>query len=569
MYFSIKNSRLIISSKILGGNNNFKIIGFPTLNNKLTLVNDNIFKIKDIYWQINIDNIWKSVHKGNKYITNKEYIGNELRVLISYFDNNNFLDNIIIPYFSISSNNVYTLPNAKLNKKYFFKFSLENNEKIFLKSDWLNFNIKNEMIILYGEPNDLNLVNFHIMKNDNILKYFRLYIDNDKKTENILLMKKDNEDIIVDNLYYYNLKTNDMFKNISFEIINFPKWLNFINNNDGSAIISGVPNINNIGQNKVSLIIFSNNIKEKLEYFIKVLPDKELPVLKELKKISKVTKSENIYYCFSSSKYGTIIYEGNIYSESKKAKIGFNKILLKTDIDGIYSGSIKVKDSNRNISLPLYVNSFKVDRIKPKLVSVNIESSGKNLNYAKLNDIIKLKFKSDKEINVTSLLILDQLVDVNKINKFIFEANYKLNKEILSKKVNFKINFEDYLKTKGDEISVVTNNSFVIIDMIKPKLKSVKINSSNEDKFLAKIDDIISIEIISDKVIDNINIEFFGEFVNIIKVDDFNFIGKYSILGDININNSMLKIEYDDLAGNKGDIITDTTDNSYIEILQK
>ena len=85
MYFSIKNSRLIISSKILGGNNNFKIIGFPTLNNKLTLVNDNIFKIKDIYWQINIDNIWKSVHKGNKYITNKEYIGNELRVLISYF----------------------------------------------------------------------------------------------------------------------------------------------------------------------------------------------------------------------------------------------------------------------------------------------------------------------------------------------------------------------------------------------------------------------------------------------------------------------------------------------------
>ena len=29
----------------------------------------------------------------------------------------------------------------------------------------------------------------------------------------------------------------------------------------------------------------------------------------------------------------------------------------------------------------------------------------------------------------------------------------------------------------------------------------------------------------------------------------------------------MLKIEYDDLAGNRGDIIYETTDNSYIKIL--
>ena len=48
--------------------------------------------------------------------------------------------------------------------------------------------------------------------------------------------------------------------------------------------------------------------------------------------------------------------------------------------------------------------------------------------------------------------------------------------------------------------------------------------------------------------------------------NDFNFIGKYSIVEDINNTNLMLKIEYDDLAGNS-DIITDTTDNSYIEIL--
>ena len=103
--------------------------------------------------------------------------------------------------------------------------------------------------------------------------------------------------------------------------------------------------------------------------------------------------------------------------------------------------------------------------------------------------------------------------------------------------------------------------------MIKPKLILVKVSSSNQNKFYAKVDDIVNIEIMSDKVINNLNIEFFGKFVNIIKLDDFNFIGKYSIMEDINKENLMLKIEYDDLAGNQGDIIMDTTDNSYIEIL--
>ena len=558
----------MIFSRILGGSNNLKVIGLPNPDNKLIFVDDNTLKIKEIFWQININDTWTNDQIGNEYIISKENIGNELRLFISHFDTDNFLDNIIIPYFSISSNNEYILPNAKLNEQYFFKFKLEEDEKVFLESTWLNYDIKNDMIIMYGLPNDINLVKFKIINSDEIIKYFKLYIDTiiDKKIENILSIAKDNENIIVDNLYFYNLKTNDRFKNINFEIINIPKWLNFINNNDGSALISGIPNINNVGENKVSLIIFSNNVKQKLEYIIKVYPDKELPILKELKKVQKFIKSENIYYYFLSSKSGKLIYDGNIYSESKTAKIGINKILLKTDIDGIYSGSIKVKDSNRNISLPLQINCFKVDRAKPKLINVHIESNGKNPNYAKLNDIIKLKFTSDKEINVTSLTILDKIIDYIKIDK-VYEAIYKLDEEMLQKKVNFKINFEDFLKTKGAEVFSVTDNSFVIIDMIKPKLISVKVRSSNENKFIAKIDDIISIEVISDKVIDNLNIEFFGEFVNIIKVDDFNFIGKYSILESTNKENLMLKIEYYDLAGNKGDIVNETTDNSYIEIL--
>ena len=568
MYFNIKNGSLMIFSQILGGSNNLKIIGFPNPNNQLTFINDDILKIKDVYWQLNIDNTWTNDHKGNDYIVAKENIGNQLRIFISYYDKDNFLDNIIIPYFSISLNNTYMLPYAKLNKEYFFKFMIEDDEQINLESDWLNYENKNKMIILHGVPKDISELNFHLEKDGIITKNFKILMENSKiDKEKILIMKKDNENMIVDNLYFFIIETNKNLKSIIFEIEKLPKWLNFVNNNDGTAIISGVPKLGNVGKNIISLVIFSENSREKLEYIIKVFPDRELPVLKELKKMPKVTKSNNVYYNFSCSKSGNLIFNGNIYSESKTAKIGINKILLNTDSDGIYSGSIKVKDFNRNISLPLQISPFKVDRAKPILVNVHIESNGKNPNYAKLNDIIKLKLTSDKEINVTSLIMIDQLIEVTQIDKINYEGIYKLDKEIISKKVNFNINFEDYLKTKGDEVFSVTDNSFVIIDMVKPKLISVKVSSSNENKFLGIIDDIISIEIISDKIINNLNIEFFGEFVNIIKIDDFNFIGKYSILEDINENNLMLKIEYEDLAGNKGDIITDTTDNSYIEIL--
>lgn len=568
MYFNIKNGSLMIFSRILGGSNNLKIIGFPNPNNQLTFINDDILKIKDVYWQLNIDNTWTNDHKGNDYIVAKENIGNQLRIFISYYDKDNFLDNIIIPYFSISLNNTYTLPYAKINKEYFFKFMIEDDEQINLESDWLNYENKNKMILLHGIPNDISELNFHLEKDGIITKNFRILMESSKiEKDKILLIRKENESMIVDNLYIFIIETNKNLKSIIFEIEKLPKWLNFVNNNDGTAIISGVPKLGNVGKNIVSLVIFSENSREKLEYIIKVFPDRELPVLKELKKIPKVTKSNNVYYNFSSSKSGKLIYNGNINSESKTAKIGINKILLKTDIDDIYSGTIKVKDSNRNISLPLQISPFKVDRAKPNLLNVHLESNGKNPNYAKLNDIIKLKFTSDKEINVKSLVIIDQLINVIKIDKINYEGIYKLDKEITSQKVNFKINFEDYLKTKGDEVSEVTDDSFVMIDMIKPKLILVKVSSSNQNKFYAKVDDIVNIEIMSDKVINNLNIEFFGKFVNIIKLDDFNFIGKYSIMEDINKENLMLKIEYDDLAGNQGDIIMDTTDNSYIEIL--
>ena len=372
----------------------------------------------------------------------------------------------------------------------------------------------------------------------------------------------------MDNLYLYKLKTNET-KNIKFDIEKLPKWLNFIDNKDGTALISGIPSIDNIGDNVIKINVNHNDFSDTLEYAIKVIPDKTLPILKEIGNLPEATNAKNIYYYFNSSKNGSIIYDGNINSKTKTAKIGYNKILLQTSVDGIYSGSIRVKDSNRNISKPLVIKSLKVDRAKPQLVKVSIESNGKNSNYAKLNDTIKLKIVANKPISKPNVIILNRYAKVNIISKTEYEATYKVGISTISKDAKFKINFSDYLKNKGKEVTKVTDESFVKIDMTKPKLNYVKITSSNKNKSFGIIDDVISLELQASEPINIPDIEIFGDKTNILKINESTYIGKYTIKPTTNKNNELFKIEYDDLAGNIGDIVKTTTDKSSIEINTK
>ena len=53
------------------------------------------------------------------------------------------LDNIYLPYFNISDNDKFNLPEATINKEYNFKFDMDNNDELFLESSWLNYKIDN------------------------------------------------------------------------------------------------------------------------------------------------------------------------------------------------------------------------------------------------------------------------------------------------------------------------------------------------------------------------------------------------------------------------------------------
>jgi len=575
-FFSIKDNYINICSNIIGGSNkNLKIIGIPKPDNIIKLEDRSILKVKDVYWQVKIDDKWINQETGYEYKVNRDYIGKELRVLIAYFDEDGFLNNICIPYFNISINNTYNLPVAEENKSYEFSFSLEKDEIISLDSDWLKFKLYDNIVTLYGIPKYTNSVNFYVKKKTEIVRSYivnvskKIQNENDNRINQKIIVNEGSTEIMVDNLYVFNLKTKNVSKKINFNVENLPRWLNFIDNKDGSALISGIPNIDNVGENNISLTVFYDNYYDKLDYSVKVIPDKTLPILKEISSLPKATNAKNIYYYFSSSKNGHIIYDGNIKSTVKSANVGYNKILLQTNVDGIYSGSIRVKDSNRNVSKPLTIKSFKIDRSKPTLLNVHIESDGKNSNYAKLNDTIKLKITANKEINKPSVIILNRYADVKEISKVEYEATYTVGTSTLSEMASFKINFADYLKTRGEEVTQVTDDSFVKIDMTKPKLNSVKILSSNENKIYGIIDDIISLEVESNEPINTPSMKIFGENISIVKINDSHFIGRYIIKETTNQVNNLLNIEFEDFAGNKGNVVTETTDDSLIQINTK
>ena len=572
-FFTIKNDFVNIIPRILGGFSNLKVIGVPTINNTLKIVDESILKIKDVKWQLKINDTWKTYESGYNFFLDKSYNNKELRIVIVYFDEDGFLDNIHLPYFNISDNDTFNLPEAMQNKEYNFKFDIENDDQLVLESEWLNYKIENNVVSLNGVPNSTDEVNFFVKNGSKILRNYLINVKRNNSIQNNsnhkkIIINQGNIEILVDNLYLYKLKTNET-KNIKFDIEKLPKWLNFIDNKDGTALISGIPSIDNIGDNVIKINVNHNDFSDTLEYAIKVIPDKTLPILKEIGNLPEATNAKNIYYYFNSSKNGSIIYDGNINSKTKTAKIGYNKILLQTSVDGIYSGSIRVKDSNRNISKPLVIKSLKVDRAKPQLVKVSIESNGKNSNYAKLNDTIKLKIVANKPISKPNVIILNRYAKVNIISKTEYEATYKVGISTISKDAKFKINFSDYLKNKGKEVTKVTDESFVKIDMTKPKLNYVKITSSNKNKSFGIIDDVISLELQASEPINIPDIEIFGDKTNILKINESTYIGKYTIKPTTNKNNELFKIEYDDLAGNIGDIVKTTTDKSSIEINTK
>jgi hypothetical protein len=590
---NIKNNDIISKCDII-------INGIPMPNNNLKIIDNSILKIDNYTWQTKIDKEWVTEVKGLEYQISYQDINKKLRIMISYIDDDGYLDIIYIPYYTINNSNIYKLPDAFENEFYNFEIYKENDENIDLNSDWIKSEIRDNLILLSGIPTNIHVgeLTFYLKKGDEISKKFNLIINkkfsqNNQKEKKVKMNEEDeiskkvkiimNEGIketLVDCLYLFNLKTKQIknaqdciagsaLEKVKLTVNQMPKWLNFIDNQDGSALISGIPNINYIGNNTISITASYYDYYDKLDYSIKVIPDKILPVLKEIKEISKITNATKIYYYFNSSKEGKIIYEGNIISDTKYAKLGDNKILLKTPVDYKYSGSIKVKDKNRNISKALNIKSFTVEREKPILVNVHLESDGINPNYAKENDTITLKIKANKNINIPLITIFDKNINVNKINDKEYNASYKITQKSRQGNFKFNITYSDYLKNIGKEVSTVTDNSFVIIELIKPTLNLVSISTSNKQNNFGLINDTISIKIKSDKNIISPDVEIYGNKVNIIELDKTNFIAKYTIKENTNIKNDIFKINYHDFAGNKGIEINKTTDNSIITINNK
>lgn len=113
------------------------------------------------------------------------------------------------------------------------------------------------------------------------------------------------------------------------------------------------------------------------------IADSVSPVLSENTPIPLSTNNQNPEYKFNTTEAGTISYGGDCSSITTEAVSGVNTIIFNTLDEGVHNNcTITVTDALNNISSPLSVSEFTVDKTIPVITLI-----GKNNINIHLNDI--------------------------------------------------------------------------------------------------------------------------------------------------------------------------------------
>jgi len=282
------------------------------------------------------------------------------------------------------------------------------------------------------------------------------------------------------------------------------------------------------------------------------------------------------------------------------------------------TASIIIKDKVGNINNLTSDNSVIFDKeirtLNPvTIISDNpvrkINQSGQIHHYAKKNDNITLEFKSDETIIVNYVTIIIDNVSDNVSNSNITALDSPLNTswkvvhqmthDNVSDGVVAKIliNFTDQVNNPAYTVDLTTDSSIIIYDNTPPKLNDVTIISNNSNNSMAKKNDTVTLNFKASEKLKNSTIQCYtGSVTSNTSASCGNSL--VHIYGDDNIttqvtpiqltgsdfshytssrvfstasprtaqsgDNVTFRIEFEDYAGNQGQIISSTTDNTSV-----
>jgi len=242
-----------------------------------------------------------------------------------------------------------------------------------------------------------------------------------------------------------------------------------------------------------------------------------------------------------------------------------------SDTEGQIPFTINYKDSAgiAGTTVTTTTNNSKVVLDKSALVlsSVSIASNNTtDTSHATTGDIITVKFKASREINIPTVLIAGNTVTAtngsgDKIN---WQASYTSRVTDTEGATTIKIDFTDLAGNVGLTANGTLDNTRVIFDKTPPTLSSIGILSTNGNASKAKVGDTVRLNIVSGEGIMTPVVTIAGSSASVTHVSGNNWRANYVVRSTDTEGNIPFSISYKDSAGLSGTAVTATTNNSSV-----
>jgi hypothetical protein len=201
-------------------------------------------------------------------------------------------------------------------------FGDTNHYTILQKPTWLNFRTRNDTVYFVGIPEGDTMNG--LIYQDSLLRILAVDTKNDSTmveyliriTPRLQILSAVRDTAIEDQRYAYPLVVNrneEELQNVSFSLVNFPKWLY----PDKSNQLSGTPNIANLGDTLLRFAAYDKNCKMYVEQeaIISILPSPPTKIshVSGNCSIQIIKSQENLYYAEVQTKRN-INFQYQIYS---------------------------------------------------------------------------------------------------------------------------------------------------------------------------------------------------------------------------------------------------------------
>ncbi|MBM7647789.1 methionine-rich copper-binding protein CopC [Bacillus ectoiniformans] len=167
--------------------------------------------------------------------------------------------------------------------------------------------------------------------------------------------------------------------------------------------------------------------------------------------------------------------------------------------------------------------NFTIDKTAPTTTAVSIRSNHTNPTKAKIGSVITLDITTDEDIQTPTITIAGQAATVTNAgdsNEKTWRATYVMQNSDTDGNVSFIVDIQDLAGNSGTQVTGVTDNSAVEFDGTIPTATTVMMSSNNTSAGVAKVGDVITLDIVTNEDITNPTITVAGNSASVSDKND-------------------------------------------------